>query len=484
MSFGSNDATVKFGYDGTALNAGLKDGERRLNQFSASAERSMSRVSRASAADEKLARASGARIANISMQMQDIAVTAEMGMSASRIMMQQGTQILAALGTAGAVTGGVMALGLALYEAKKSGDEAFAALKKEMGDFDKTMRRTRAGGLSAMLEGIDDLKKRAKQLNEEVESGFFKKREFKNGEWSVVPDERDKKRQEFAFQIEKERKQLIQDAAQASDDELRILKLKLDGQDEEAAKLERQIKLQKTLVAIEDVKVFALRQKLTANAIEAERVESAAAARASKAKAQAEEDALDKKRESIRLSRMDVEILELQARGQDRKLKKIQEQAFIERRAHEFSAQGLDANASIELAKREWAAREAIDRRLHGRRGHIRGVTARHEMGGGLDEFERLQRISTYKLEKSLIPGDPNDPRRVFVPQFSDSMMGPKRGRMMGEPIGPLSRPRPSSIDQFKQRQAQIAATPQRPAENLTPQLEKIHQVLQEIKNG
>lgn len=146
---------------------------------------------------------------------------------------------------------------------------------------------------------------------------------------------------------------------------------------------------------------------------------------------------LEKKRESIAMSKMDVEILEAQAKGQTRKVKKMEEFAFVQKRAHEFSAQGMDANAAITLAQREWNARENIEKRKKTGRSHIGGVGAKRMMSGGLDEFQRLQNTATFGVQNSLMPGPyADDPRKVNVPQFSGSLTSRSTSsltsRMMG----------------------------------------------------
>jgi hypothetical protein len=52
----------------------------------------------------------------IALQAQDIAIQAQMGVSASRILVQQGTQIASIFGPTGAIVGGLIAAGVLIYE--------------------------------------------------------------------------------------------------------------------------------------------------------------------------------------------------------------------------------------------------------------------------------------------------------------------------------------------------------------------------------
>ena len=84
----SNDATVKFGFDGRELNAGLAASERRLVQFGNTAQATGARMTRSM---EKRGGGAGFRGAgNAAMQIQDIAIQAQIGARASTIIAQQG----------------------------------------------------------------------------------------------------------------------------------------------------------------------------------------------------------------------------------------------------------------------------------------------------------------------------------------------------------------------------------------------------------
>lgn len=70
------------------------------------------------------------RVGMISQQAQDVAVSMQMGMSASRVIAQQGSQIASIFGPKGMVIGGVIAIGAAIYEWASNTKAADAAAEK------------------------------------------------------------------------------------------------------------------------------------------------------------------------------------------------------------------------------------------------------------------------------------------------------------------------------------------------------------------
>jgi len=79
------------------------------------------------------------RTGMISQQAQDVAVSLQMGMSASRVIAQQGSQIASIFGPYGMVLGGIVAITAAIWEFS-TGTEAAAKRAKELEDHLKTIR--------------------------------------------------------------------------------------------------------------------------------------------------------------------------------------------------------------------------------------------------------------------------------------------------------------------------------------------------------
>ena len=119
---------VKVGFDDSGREAFLAGNERAF-------KRSSDRI----AASEQQARRGSAfsggqnaayRTGMISQQAQDVAVSLQMGMSASRVIAQQGSQIASIFGPQGMVIGGVIAIGAAIAEWAMNTKAAEAAAEK------------------------------------------------------------------------------------------------------------------------------------------------------------------------------------------------------------------------------------------------------------------------------------------------------------------------------------------------------------------
>jgi hypothetical protein len=111
----------------------------------------------------------GSRLAmgNVGMQVQDIAVQAQMGTSALTIMAQQGSQLASIFGPTGMIVGGAVAVGGALVMAAKKGDEAFNAMINGAREFHKELGViVQSGSLPEVIAAIDKLAEKEKGLSE------------------------------------------------------------------------------------------------------------------------------------------------------------------------------------------------------------------------------------------------------------------------------------------------------------------------------
>ena len=137
---------VKVGFDDSGREAFLAGNERAF-------KRSSDRI----AASERQARRGSAfsggqnaayRTGMISQQAQDVAVSLQMGMSASRVIAQQGSQIASIFGTKGMIIGGVIAIGAAIYEwaaNTKAAEKAAAEYKKVLEKTAEIAKKNDAG---------------------------------------------------------------------------------------------------------------------------------------------------------------------------------------------------------------------------------------------------------------------------------------------------------------------------------------------------
>lgn len=160
------------------LNA--SDVERGLAALERKAVASQNRVA---AHGEQLARRGSAfmggqnaayRVGLLSQQAQDITVSLQMGMSASRVIAQQGSQIASVFGPTGMVIGGVIAIGAAIYEwasgtleAQKQAKE-YAELLKEIARIQKTTKEDATSALLMRTERMEG-KESAQDLKIKIE---------------------------------------------------------------------------------------------------------------------------------------------------------------------------------------------------------------------------------------------------------------------------------------------------------------------------
>ena len=172
---------VKVGFDDSGREAFLAGNERAF-------KRSSDRI----AASERQARRGSAfsggqnaayRVGMVSQQAQDVAVSLQMGMSASRVIAQQGSQIASIFGPKGMVIGGVIAIGAAIAEwamNTKAAEEAaekynatlekIAALRKDSSKTQqeneiKRMRLMSGDYAGEEAEAAQKLANRNKELN-------------------------------------------------------------------------------------------------------------------------------------------------------------------------------------------------------------------------------------------------------------------------------------------------------------------------------
>jgi hypothetical protein len=89
----------------------------------------------------------------LAMQAQDIAVQIQMGTSASRILMQQGTQIASIFGPGGAIVGGLVAIGVLMWDFVRGTDTA----EKKAAKLQERLKNKKEGNLNlARSEASDD----------------------------------------------------------------------------------------------------------------------------------------------------------------------------------------------------------------------------------------------------------------------------------------------------------------------------------------
>lgn len=196
------------------------------------------------------------RLGMLSMQVQDIAVQAQMGTAAMTILAQQGSQVASIFGPGGAILGGVIALGGALVMAGQKGAAAFKTLMDGASAVRTELDEMQVGGA-----GIDELIKGLTRLEKSTESleaaranlqGFKAAATTALGLLTGGPGMDEKKMgldNEMAA-AEAERLQAATKLLDVSAQQVEIANMRAKGLDEEADALERQIALERDLAKI------------------------------------------------------------------------------------------------------------------------------------------------------------------------------------------------------------------------------------------
>ena len=272
-------------------------------------------------------------VGNASLQLQDIAVQMEQGTKAGTIMMQQGTQLLSVFGPGGMIAGGVLGLGLLIYNTMNSSSEAIKKLKIEAGEmtlaFNKTMNLGTMEAFSSYVDKAAESVSKLKQQAEDLKtSGVFENlMTFMGGQFGLNPlatkagENRIEAMQPFLAQAFTEQVRMLNvsnEMLDVSEKELEILKLKAAGNETLATQKENEIKMQRELDAMwetaaaknsaayanqQDANIrekYALNERIRENKEEKEAAEKAAKEKdeAQKKADRAAKDAADEKRKT------------------------------------------------------------------------------------------------------------------------------------------------------------------------------------------
>lgn len=199
---------VKVGFDDSGREAFLASNERAFKRSSERIAASERRIHRGSAFSG--GQNAAYRVGLLSQQAQDVAVSLQMGMSASRVIAQQGSQISSIFGPQGMVIGGVIAIGAAIYEwaagtreaeeaaqrYKKTQDEIAEIAKSNARQFDENtvaMTQMKFGSVAASLKSQElEFKKKQTEIEEkrnEVKANLAEKIRNQTGGWKWgMPD--------------------------------------------------------------------------------------------------------------------------------------------------------------------------------------------------------------------------------------------------------------------------------------------------------
>lgn len=213
-----------------------------------------------------------ANLGMAAMQVQDIAVQAQMGVSWLTIMAQQGSQLASIFGTGGMLLGGVAAVGGVAFSSGQKANEAF----KGMIENAKALRDELAG-LNGESASMSELSNAIKQLEQSTKE-LAKAGEDLDGLGSMVagsfgalmggPSYEEKKLalQEAQNLAIVKQYQLVQQLMKASEESVKVAELRAAGENEMADAYEAQVRLAKDLAEIDKLPRASDRQKASLKA--------------------------------------------------------------------------------------------------------------------------------------------------------------------------------------------------------------------------
>ena len=252
---------VEIGADATAFQKAVDGLPARMNAASGQMAGAMTKVA-----------GSGNRaMGQMAMQVQDVVVQLQMGTKWTTVMTQQGSQMLSAFGTGGAIAGGFLAIGGAAYQMGTQAVEAFEAAKKASAEFEASLMRTLVVSSPDQLIGEwETFSKTIEDINRRLSGGSTAMEAASDLLATMSPDV---SAQDLVDQRARTRADAVQGIAsiearlvQLSEQQARIAELRAANRKDEADELERQLKLSQEIVKIQSTKLSAdTKEKLIAN---------------------------------------------------------------------------------------------------------------------------------------------------------------------------------------------------------------------------
>lgn len=256
-----NDATVTFGYDGAALNAGLRNAETRIKSSAGKMEQSLAAVG-------KKGGSSFRSLGNASMQIQDIAVQLQMGTSKSIILAQQGSQLLSVFGPAGMLAGGAIAIGGAFYTMGERAEESFNKTIASSKQFEKEsallIQATNADNLASSLSRVSEEIAKIQSEQESLNSflGDFIARSAKVGRIPAIFGAGGDEVEASKAQLEEARAKqaeiyaaAVDRALVASNQEVKVMQLMAAGREDEAKAMRESFIIANKLAKIDGMRI-------------------------------------------------------------------------------------------------------------------------------------------------------------------------------------------------------------------------------------
>lgn len=212
-------------------------------------------------------------LSQAAMQAQDIAVQLQMGTRASIVLAQQGSQLLSAFGTGGALAGGVIAIGGAFYTMGQNAQDAFEGITKSAREFSAEsgllIATTDASNLASNLRQVREHLNALSDKQKEVKESFIGNFAARLGSASGLSEglgtifgggfgRTDKQAADLRAAENKKTEEygrMVDQAMLSSKQQLDIARLIAQGRQEEAEQLERSIRLDQELAKIDAMRI-------------------------------------------------------------------------------------------------------------------------------------------------------------------------------------------------------------------------------------
>lgn len=241
------------------------------------------------------------------MQIQDIAVQAQMGMNPATIIGQQGSQLLSGFGDEGMLAGGAVALAAAGVTVAMKNREAFEAATAAVDAFQATLEAIGPGA------GVDQITAQFARLREVTAALGEQQENLRSiwGAWIGAAGDafagelpligRALKLQEEQLSLHLAERQLRRDLIAASAEAVQVATLEANGEKEKVEDLKRQLDLRQQIAKINQSDLPAdMKRKLIADAETIAQAQGAAADRSREDAARKRNEAEDAKRGQAR----------------------------------------------------------------------------------------------------------------------------------------------------------------------------------------
>jgi hypothetical protein len=420
------DVSITLGVDGKALTSGLNQARQQVETFGKTSEKAMSGRG-------------GNRAAGISMQIQDIAVQAQMGTSALTIFSQQAPQLLSVFGNFGALAGGFAAVGGAAFTFGQKSSEAFRTVLNDAAALNSEIANLVGSGtnLESSLDVFSKLRESQKAISQQTQSrqdggGISQMFQEFNAIFGLAEKSYDqtKESEVTTLALVKQQARAQNEILKASENEVMLAKLKVSGDDKAVQALEQKLKLEAQIQKIKSASLDASAEsKLIENATRISELqkkqqvntydiakniqEQADAANkilapyqqflnylnqakqkqdqlnaSAKAARQIAQTKVESQKNFAQSLEDEVKILEAKATGDEDAIKKAEREVEIKNRAREIQQQlGKNAKEALDIAERMQALQEAANEGAEGKgkkEGRIQGYS--QERQGGRDE--------------------------------------------------------------------------------------------------